>query len=345
MKEIEVEQIYSRQLQLAEIGLEGQKKLQEAKVLVVGAGGLGCPILQYLVGAGIGTIGIVDGDVVSLSNLHRQILYSITDVGKPKVSMAVMRLQQLNPLVHLEPYYMFLSTDNALQLFKQYDIIIDGSDNFSTRYLVNDAAVITGKPVVMGSVFKFEGQVTVYNYQNGPTYRCLYPESPEEGAVPNCSEIGVVGVLPGIIGCMQANEVLKLICGYGKPLSGSLWIFDAKNHEQYTLSYPKNKDMVITGLLDNYNLQCTEVYEIELQEALENNYTLLDVRTLEEHMESHLTGLHIPLQEIEERYQELKSLHRVAVYCKSGKRSKKAVEILQEKLPKIEWASVQKFPD
>lgn len=340
MKKIEATTMYSRQLQLSEIGLEGQNKLEKAKVLVIGAGGLGCPILQYLVGTGVGTIGIVDGDVVSLSNLHRQILYGVADVGKPKVNRAAMRLHQLNPLVKIETYFEFLSTTNALQLFKQYDIIVDGSDNFATRYLVNDAAVLTNKPVVMGSVFQFEGQVTVYNYQNGPTYRCLYPESPEEGSVPNCSEIGVVGVLPGIIGCMQANEVIKLICGYGQSLSGSLWVFNAKSHEQYSLSFSKNEDIVITNLLDNYSIGCETIQEIALQKAIDGNYTLLDVRTLEEHKEFHLEGLHIPLQQLEDRYKELEFLEKGAVYCKTGKRSRKAVALLQQNLPEIKWVSI-----
>ncbi|MFI2744437.1 molybdopterin-synthase adenylyltransferase MoeB [Zhouia sp. PK063] len=334
-------EMYARQVLLTEIGVAGQAKLSKARVLVIGAGGLGCPVLQYLAGAGVGTIGIVDGDVVSVTNLHRQILYGVADVGKPKALVAANRLRQLNPYITVNVHNEFLSTNNAMVLFKQYDIIVDGSDNFATRYLINDAAVLTGKPVVMGAIFKFEGQLTVYNYQNGPTYRCLYAEAPEEGSVPNCSEIGVVGVLPGMVGCMQANEVIKMIIGYGKVLSGRLLVFDAKTYEYHCLQYKKQKETEVKELLADDAIACGVVPEIELAAVLDHNYSLLDVRTLEEYKHFHLDAQHIPLQELERRYSELQPAEEMVVYCQSGKRSKLAIKLLQEKFPETTWWSLK----
>ena len=217
---------YSRHLILNEIGEIGQKKLKASKVLVIGAGGLGCPILQYLTAAGVGTIGIVDFDTVDKTNLQRQILYTHKDIGAFKAEVAANRLAELNPFVNFKIYVEKLTNKNASNLFSSYDIVVDGSDNFPTRYLINDAAVLANKPVVFGSIYKFEGQVTVFNYQNGPTYRCLFPNPPQPSTVPNCSEIGVLGVLPGIIGSIQANEVIKIICEIGQVLSG--WVYQLK---------------------------------------------------------------------------------------------------------------------
>ena len=246
---------YNRHFILDLIGIKGQKKLKKSKVLVIGAGGLGCPILQYLTAAGVGTIGIIDKDTVDQSNLQRQILFSIDDIGNPKASCAAKRLQQLNPFVTFKTYIEFLSSENALELFSEYDIIVDGSDNFQTRYLSNDAAVLTNKPLVFGAIFKFEGQVSVFNYNNGPTYRCLFPTPPSANSIPNCSDVGVLGVLPGIIGCLQANETLKIICELDEVLSGKLLSFNALNLQQNILKFSKNKDIHITELID-YDLFC-----------------------------------------------------------------------------------------
>ena len=218
---------YSRHIILSEIGQIGQDRISNTKVLVIGAGGLGCPILQYLTAAGVGTIGIIDFDVVELSNLQRQVLFGTSSLGKNKAIAAKARLEDLNDSISIIAYPEPLTYQNAIALFNQYNIIVDGSDNFETRYLVNDACIITNKPLVFGAIYKFEGQVSVFNYQNGPSYRCLFPTPPKKDSVPNCSEIGVLGVLPGIIGSMQANEVLKIILGLGNSLSGKLLCYNA----------------------------------------------------------------------------------------------------------------------
>jgi molybdopterin/thiamine biosynthesis adenylyltransferase/rhodanese-related sulfurtransferase len=221
---------YSRQTILPEIGLEGQLKLKAAKVLVVGAGGLGCPILQYLAAAGMGEIGIIDDDVVALSNLHRQILYSEADLGKSKATVAKTKLEFLNPHLKITAYHERLTAQNAAHIFQQYNVIIDGSDNFETRYLVNDTCLVVNKPLVFGSIYKFEGQVSVFNYGAGPNYRDLYPSAPDPGETPNCSDIGVLGVLAGLIGLYMANEAIKISCGIGQILSGTLMTIDALNN-------------------------------------------------------------------------------------------------------------------
>lgn len=218
---------YNRHVILDEVGLAGQEKIKAAKVLVIGAGGLGSPALQYLAAAGVGTIGIVDFDYVDLSNLQRQILFTPADIGKNKAVVASERLKQLNDSIEIIPYAERLTTKNALGLFQQFDIIVDGTDNFSTRYLVNDAALLTEKPLVYGSIYKFQGQISVFNYKNGPSYRCLFPEPPAPGTIKNCSEIGVIGVLPGVIGTQQANEALKIILEIGEVQSGKLMLYDA----------------------------------------------------------------------------------------------------------------------
>ena len=218
---------YSRHLLLPEIGLAGQQKLKAARVLVVGCGGLGCPVLQYLAAAGVGTLGLLDFDTVDDSNLQRQVLYATADVGRPKAVVAAEKLAAQNPFIALQTHQVLLSKDNALALFADYDVVVDCSDNFATRYLVNDACVILGRPLVFGAIFKFEGQVSVFNYQNGPTYRCLYPEPPAPGDAPSCAELGVLGVLPGLLGTMQAAEALKIILELGEVLSGRLLLVDA----------------------------------------------------------------------------------------------------------------------
>ncbi|TXE09589.1 dinucleotide-utilizing protein [Seonamhaeicola algicola] len=330
--------IYSRHIILDEIGLKGQEKLKQAKVLVVGAGGLGCPILQYLTAAGVGTIGIVDADVVDVSNLHRQILYTIDDVGKPKALTASKRLKQLNPHVNFEVFQTFLSTKNAINIFSEYDIIVDGSDNFQTRYLCNDAAVITNKPLVFGSIFKFEAQLSVFNYKNGPTYRCLYPTPPTAGSVPSCSDVGVLGVLPGIVGCYQANEVLKIILEKGAVLSGKLLTFNVLNMEQMMFSFSKNEALKISALETDYNVFCgvenpSESISIEILNANKTAYNLLDVRESWERAQHSIGGQHIPLGELANKYENIPTEKPLVVYCKSGIRSQKAITFLQAYLP------------
>ena len=238
---------YSRHLILPEVGMQGQQKLKAAKVLCIGAGGLGSPVAMYLAAAGVGTIGIVDFDVVDFSNLQRQILHSTPDVGKPKLQSAKEKLLAMNPHVNVVTHDVALSSENALELFKPYDIIVDGTDNFPTRYLVNDACVILGKPNAYGSIFRFEGQASVFATKEGPCYRCLYPEPPPPGLVPSCAEGGVLGVLPGIIGCIQANETIKLIIGAGEPLIGRFLIFDALRMKFRELKLRKDPDCPVCG--------------------------------------------------------------------------------------------------
>ncbi len=328
---------YNRHLILDQIGLEGQEKLKKAKVLVIGAGGLGCPILQYLTAAGVGTIGIIDNDVVDQSNLQRQILYTHDDIGQPKAEVAATKLRRLNPFVHFKIHIEMLSKSNALTLFKAYDIIIDGSDNFPTRYLVNDAAVLTEKPLVFGAIFKFEGQVSVFNYNNGPTYRCLYPTPPQPGAVPNCSDIGVLGVLPGVIGSFQASEAIKIICDIGVPLSGQLLTYDMLSHRQLLLEFDKTENAQLTTLETDYEFFCgihtpitKDEISLETLEAALQDYNLLDVRELWERENYHIGGQHIPLDELETRSHEIKTSKPLVVYCQSGLRSSRAIEILNE---------------
>ena len=238
---------YSRHIIIPEFNIEGQKKLKAAKVLVIGTGGLGSPMLLYLAAAGVGTIGIVDFDVVDDSNLQRQVLYSVKDVGRPKVEAAKERILGLNPNINVIAYNEHLSSKNALEIFKDYDVVADGTDNFPTRYLVNDACVLTGIPNVYASIFRFDGQVSVFNYNNGPNYRDLYPEPPPPGLVPSCAEGGVLGVLPGIIGSLQANEVIKVITGIGETLSGRLFAFDALNFSTKIFKIGKDKSNPLNG--------------------------------------------------------------------------------------------------
>jgi len=329
-------QRYLRHILLKEIGEEGQLKLKKAKVLVIGAGGLGCPVLQYLAAAGVGKIGIIDNDIVDISNLQRQILFSEKNVGQPKVLAAKTRLQEMNSSIEIVTHNERLGAENAEELFSQYDLIVEGSDNFTTKYLANDAAVLTGKPLVFGSIFKFEGQVAVFNYQNGPTYRCLFPEFGAPEDMPNCSEVGVLGILPGIIGSLQANEVLKIILGIGDVLSGKLFLLNALVMETQILSFSKNKEVVIDKLEElDFVCKTSNVKLLSYQEyrASQDKYTLVDVRTSAERAAVNIGGLHIPLSEINLRYLELEREDNLLVYCASGKRSAAAISMLQKILP------------
>ncbi|MBX2906838.1 MAG: HesA/MoeB/ThiF family protein [Taibaiella sp.] len=327
---------YSRQTMLPEIGDAGQQLLKEARVLVVGAGGLGCPILQYLAAAGVGTLGIVDGDVVSLSNLQRQVLYSVNDLGISKAKRAAEVITRLNPDIHLLSYPVFITNENVLQLASDYDIIVDGTDNFDTRYLLNDACVMKNKPLVSGAIFRFEGQVSVFNYKGGPTYRCLFPTPPGAGESPSCAEIGVVATLPGIVGTIQANEVIKMITGAGEALSGRLLVIDALTMQSHTFSFKANEaNRNIKELPKPSAITCEvpvpELSIDELQRRVAAGARLVDVRELHEHEFGNIGGVNLPLSRLSDRYGELSLNDDLVLYCASGKRSLNAANFLMAK--------------
>jgi len=342
---------YSRHITLPEVGLEGQKKLKAAKVLIVGAGGLGCPVALYLAAAGVGTIGMVDYDVVDESNLQRQILYGVTQKGQPKLDAARDRLQNLNPHIKINLYHVALTSANALEIVKDYDMVLDGTDNFPTRYLVNDACVMSGKPNVYGSIYRFDGQVSVFNHEDGPCYRCLYPSPPPPGLVPSCAEGGVLGVLPGIIGCLQANEALKLILGIGNLMKGRFMLFDALEMEFTELKIKKDPNCVVCGenptlteLID-YQQFCgipkaddkkddfDEITVSELKKILDkdNHPVVIDVREPFELDIAQIDGtVHIPMKEIQDHLSEFNIEDEIIVHCKSGGRSAKICKLLIE---------------
>ena len=333
---------YSRHLRLSEIGAAGQQKLKAARVLVVGCGGLGCPVLQYLAAAGVGTVGLLDFDVVDDSNLQRQVLYATADVGRPKAEAAAEKLRAQNPFISVQPHQVLLSAANVMALFAAYDLVIDCSDNFATRYLVNDACVILGKPLVFGAIFKFEGQVTVFNYQNGPTYRCLYPQ-PAAEAAPNCAEIGVLGVLPGLVGTLQATEALKIILALGEVLSGRLLLVDALAMRFQTIRFKAlMANQQLTALAPDYAAFCGEAPlapalirapeitadELRAWQQSGRPLQLLDVREPHEYARRNIGGQLIPLAELTARASELQSAVPVVVHCASGVRSQKAAQLL-----------------
>ena len=323
---------YDRHLILEEIGKSGQLKLKQAKVLVIGAGGLGCPVLQYLAAAGVGTLGIIDDDVVTQSNLQRQILYTIDDIGCSKAKIAAKRLSRLNPFIAFNVYNEKLTRENALSLFRCYDIIVDGSDNFSTRYLTNDAAVLAKKPLVYGAIFKFEGQLSVFNYQDSATYRCLYPSPPKPEDAPNCSQIGVLGVLPGIIGSLQANETIKIICGIGTVLTNKLLIYNVLTMHQIVLNFEKDFRNNVVDIEQDYDFFCGVAIkkDVSFEELSihKEKYNLLDVREDWERDEFNIGGQHIPIAELLLRVHEVYTDKVVVVYCKTGVRSARAIDIL-----------------
>jgi len=339
-------QRYSRHLILPEFNIEGQRKLKNAKVLVVGAGGLGCPMLMYLTAAGVGTIGVVDFDVVERSNLQRQVLFTEEDIGMSKAKTAVARLSKQNSDINFNIHNTKLSSDNALEIIKKYDVVADGTDNFPTRYLVNDACVLLNKPNVHGSIFRFEGQVSVFNYTDkngvqGPQYRDIFPSPPPPGLVPSCAEGGVLGVLPGIIGSMQANEIIKVLTGIGEPLAGKLFIFDALSFEMRTMKIRKNPDLMpITQLIDyedfcNPSLEQSSVEEILVKELNavineDKNIQIIDVREPREYELGNIGGISIPLSDLENRLNEISSNGKTVVVCRSGVRSQKAIQKLQK---------------
>ena len=342
---------YSRHLIMPEVGMEGQLKLKQARVLCIGAGGLGSPLALYLGAAGVGTLGIVDFDVVDFTNLQRQVIHGTSDVGRKKLDSAADTLREINPNIEIRKFETRLSSANALELFREFDIITDGTDNFPTRYLVNDACVLTGKPNVYGSIFRFEGQASVFATKEGPCYRCLYPEPPPPGLVPSCAEGGVLGILPGLVGVIQATETIKLILGSGEPLIGRLLLIDALSMRFRELKLRKNPDCpacgthpTVTELID-YNQFCgirgeeaaaptsmTDISVEELKKRLDRGDDLfvLDVREPHEYQICNIGGYLIPLNDLPKRVSELDSSREIVVHCKMGGRSAKAADFLRQ---------------
>jgi adenylyltransferase/sulfurtransferase len=342
---------YSRHLIMPEVGMDGQLKLKNAKILCIGTGGLGAPLGLYLAAAGVGRIGLVDFDSVDYTNLQRQVLFATEDVGHPKIAAAAKRLRGLNPEIQIDTFEAHLTSENALEIFKDYDVIVDGTDNFPTRYLVNDASVLLGKPSVYGSIFRFEGQITVFGYPGGPCYRCLYPEPPPPGLVPSCAEGGVLGVLPGIVGTIQAAEALKVILGKGDLLVGRLLLFDALGMRFRELKLRKNPDCPVCGshptvkkLIDYAefcgvrgeeaplkDLSVPEITPRELKSKIDRgeDIFILDVREPHEYQICNLGGYLIPLGDLSRRAAELDSSREIVAHCRSGKRSAEAVEFLR----------------
>jgi molybdopterin/thiamine biosynthesis adenylyltransferase/rhodanese-related sulfurtransferase/molybdopterin converting factor small subunit len=343
---------YSRHLIMPEVGMEGQLKLKNAKVVLIGTGGLGAPLGLYLAAAGVGTIGLVDFDVVDFTNLQRQVIHGTKDVGRPKLDSAADRMADINPHVNIVKHSALLSSENALGILKDYDIVVDGTDNFPTRYLVNDACVLLGKPNVYGSIFRFEGQCTVFAYQGGPCYRCLYPEPPPPGLVPSCAEGGVLGILPGLVGTMQATEAIKIIIGKGEPLAGRLVLFDALAMRFRELKIRRNPECPICGdrptihQLIDYQEFCGiphaaapapggrewEIDPVEVKARMDrgDRIYILDVREPHEYQICSIPGSHlIPLGDLPKRVHELNSADEIIAHCRSGVRSAKAVDFLR----------------
>jgi len=344
---------YSRHLIMPEVTLEGQKKLKAARVLCVGTGGLGSPLAMYLAAAGVGTLGLVDFDVVDCTNLQRQVLHYTSDVGRLKLDSAIDKLKAINPFVEIKRFDTYLSSQNALEIFAGFDIIADGTDNFATRYLVNDACVLSRKPNVYASIFRFEGQASIFATKAGPCYRCLYPEPPPPGLVPSCAEGGVLGVLPGLLGVIQATEVIKLILGVGEPLMGRLLLVDALAMRFRELRVRKNPECPVCGAnptvkeLIDYNQFCgirgeeseastsikvPEIQPEELKRRLDakEDIFVLDVREPHEYQICNIHGHLIPLGDLPTRVHELDSSREIVVHCKSGARSAKAVGFLRQ---------------
>jgi len=331
---------YNRQIILSEFGIEGQEKLKNSSVLFIGAGGLGCPALQYLAAAGIGKIGIVDFDDVDESNLHRQILFNQDDIGRNKAAVAAEKLKKINPNLVVEAYPVKFNYTNASEIINKYALLIDGSDNFTTRYLVNDICVANHKPWVFGSIFKFEGQVSVFNFNKGPNYRSVYPEAPEENSVPNCSQIGVIGVLPGIIGLLMANEAIKLISGIGESLSGKLMVFDTLENSMNIYQLQNQQDNSnIASSKNNMKNQTAEIEFSELEQL--GNYFLLDIREEWEFEDFNKGGVNIPLNSLPEKINTLANENVIICCCSYGGKSKIAVKLIKDKYPEKEVYSIK----
>lgn len=341
---------YSRHLVIPEVGMEGQLKLKAGRVLLVGAGGLGSPMALYLAAAGVGRIGLVDFDVVDQTNLQRQVIHGTSDVGRKKLDSAAARMREINPNIVIERHETALSSENALDIIGRYDLVADGTDNFPTRYLVNDACVLLRKPNVYGSIFRFEGQATVFAYGDGPCYRCLYPEPPPPGLVPSCAEGGVLGILPGIIGLVQATEVVKLILGIGQPLAGRLLLYDALAMRFREMRLRKNPECPICGAhrtihhLIDYQQFCGvtprqeqplagDLDPVDVKRMMDRNqpFTLIDVREPHEWQIARIPGARlIPLGELPRRLHELNSADVIVAHCRSGMRSARAVDFLKQ---------------
>jgi sulfur-carrier protein adenylyltransferase/sulfurtransferase len=345
---------YSRHLILPEVGIEGQRKLKAARVLCVGTGGLGSPLALYLAAAGVGTLGLVDFDVVDASNLQRQIIHSTKDIGRKKLDSAEEKLKALNPDLNVEKHDTLLSSANALDILKDYDVVADGTDNFPTRYLVNDACVLLGKPNAYGSIFRFEGQASVFATKDGPCYRCLYPEPPPPGLVPSCAEGGVLGILPGLIGVIQATETIKLILGIGEPLIGRLLLVDALKMRFRELKLRKNPECPVCGThptvthLIDYQQFCGLESESDVQRAVKNGIPQLSVKELKRRMDAgeslfildvrepfeyqiaNIGGKLIPQNEVPQRIGEIDRNQEIIVQCKSGGRSQRIAEFLKQ---------------
>lgn len=339
---------YTRQTILKDFGSESQEKLAQAKVLVIGAGGLGIPVLTYLNAMGVGTLGIVDADEVSISNLHRQVLFSENDLGKSKVTVTIERLTNQNPDTKLIPHHTFLNRDNALDLIKAYDLVVDATDNFPTRYLINDACVILKKPFVYGALHSFEGQISVFNYQGGPTYRCLFPNMPSANEIPNCEEHGVLGIIPGIVGNLQALEVVKMLTGIGEVLSGKLLLYNGLNQNMQKIKFSCNpKNLKIEALESAYAFDCpsdlNSIDATDFEQLLQTeNIQVIDVRTLQEYEQFHLKNTTCyPLKELENWKQHINFNNPIYLICESGVRSLKAQLCLQEYKPKANFINVK----
>lgn len=338
---------YNRQTILKGFGKTGQKKLQNAMVLIIGAGGLGVPVLTYLNAMGVGTIGIVDKDVVSISNLHRQVLYGQDDVGKPKVLTAKEKLEAQNPDTKIIAHNIFLTPSNALELIEAFDLVVDTSDNFPTRYLVNDACVILNKPLVYGALHGYEGQVSVFNYKKGPTYRCFFPKMPEENEVPNCNEHGVLGIIPGIVGSFQALEAVKVITEIGEVLSGKVMIYDGLQQSSLTIEFdllPENLEIKKLQDFYEWNDPCEVLPTIEVEEIeglIAANAQIIDVRTVKEYEDYHLpNSVHIPLPDLSSSLSEINFSEPLYLICQSGKRSETALRQLREQHPESSIFSI-----
>lgn len=346
MSELSLDELerYQRHLSLPQFGESAQLKLKEARVLVIGAGGLGCPALQYLAAAGVGTLGVMDFDTIDLSNLQRQILFTETDIGKSKADVASARLREMNPLIEVQSIPERLTAENALTIFSGFDVIVDGSDNFTTRYLINDACVMSEKPLIYGAIYTFQGQVSVFNLKGGPTYRCLFPEPPDPKVAPNCSEIGVVGVLPGLIGMLQAAETIKVIAVVGEPLSGTLLMWDVLTMKQQAIRFSRDPVASVVKELKEIEYAC-EIYEeesgpkeVEVSEFKEwladgDSLQVIDVREDWERAMARIESAHIPLGEFINGDANptgigLEPDVSTVVYCASGARSLQAVDIL-----------------
>lgn len=327
---------YIRQTALQGFGKHSQEKLGASSVLVVGLGGLGIPVIQYLTAMGVRTLGLMDGDMVQIHNLQRQPLFLEGDLGRMKIDCAGEYIARQNSGVHVGFHPVYLNEENALETISKYDLVVDASDNFGTRYLINDACIILDKPFVYGGLYGFEGQLSVFNYKDGPTYRCLFPDSPAEGEIPDCNTRGVLGILPGIIGALQGLEAVKVLCDIGKPLSGTLLLFDGLQTEFRKVRYKKSSNSRITELRGPYNVPCNAIEQVDLhtlKQALHNGAGGIDVRNPDEFDKAHIPGTrNIPLHQLQDRRHEMPE-QQLYIICQGGNRSQQAIQLLEKLFP------------